>query len=152
MESFHNYCSNNEKTVCTVESCTAGLLANKFTTFSGASKWFKGGIVVYTDEIKSKLLDININEIKKKGAVTSDIAKRMCRAGKEKFETDICIAVTGYIEPSKDAYCYIAIISDPIETQTIVVYKLKLNGKTRQINQRNIVSFITTEVGKLCII
>ena len=152
MESFHNYCSNNKKTVCTVESCTAGLLANKFTTFSGASKWFKGGFVVYTDEIKSKLLDIGINEIRKNGAVTSDMAKKMCRAGKEKFETDICIAVTGYIEPSKDAHCYIAIMSDPTKTQTMVVYKLKLNGETRQINQRNIVSFIIDEIEKFCIL
>ena len=176
MESFHNYCSKNEETVCTVESCTAGLLANKFTTFSGASKWFKGGLVVYTDEIKSKLLDIDINEIKKNGAVSKFIVDKMCKKGLLKFEVDICIAISGFIEPSKKSGCFIGIakkskINDltsaykaasyakivslqtyPVNNITIVIYYLRLDGATRYENQTKIVNHIITNGCNFCIL
>ena len=110
MQDLHNYCIENKKTLCTVESCTAGLLSHTFTMYSGASKWYKGGLVVYTNEMKVKLLGIDPERIKKYTAVSREIVDDMCSKGLELFDADICVATSGYIEPGDSAQCYICII------------------------------------------
>ena len=63
-QQLHNLCTNNNVTVSTAESCTAGLLSKKITAFSGSSFFFKGGIIAYKNEIKTSVLGVSENLIK----------------------------------------------------------------------------------------
>ena len=106
IKQFHNYCIKHKLTVSVVESCTSGKLSDNLTTYPGSSKWFLGGLVLYNDKIKSKLLNIPLELIKKYNVVSNLIGYLMAKNGKEIFNSDICISITGYIE----SYCYICII------------------------------------------
>ena len=59
-----------EKTLGTAESCTGGKVAEAIIAVPGASKYFKGGIVSYADEIKESLLGVDSQLIQEKTAVT----------------------------------------------------------------------------------
>ena len=86
-------------TISTVESCTGGLLAGEITKIPGASKVFLGGLVTYSNELKSRLLNINMEIINKYTAVSPQVATLMAENGRKLMQTDFCIAVTGYAGP-----------------------------------------------------
>jgi nicotinamide-nucleotide amidase len=56
----------SELTLGTAESCTGGRIAEAIIATPGASEYFKGGIICYTDEIKTKLLNIDSKLIEEK--------------------------------------------------------------------------------------
>ncbi|NLB55959.1 MAG: CinA family nicotinamide mononucleotide deamidase-related protein, partial [Lentisphaerae bacterium] len=70
-------------TVVTVESCTGGLLSKKLTDIPGSSSYFLGGWVVYSNELKEKLLGIDPSIIKEFGAVSRETALAMAERGLE---------------------------------------------------------------------
>lgn len=86
-------------TISTVESCTGGLLAGEITKIPGASKVFLGGLVTYSNELKSRLLNIDMEIINKYTAVSPQVATLMAGNGRKLMQTDFCIAVTGYAGP-----------------------------------------------------
>lgn len=137
MNEIHAYLIKNNLTISTIESCTSGLLANKLTSFSKSSKFFRGSIIAYNDEIKEKLLKIDKNLIKKHTAVSKEVAIEMAISGKNIFNTDICISVTGYHEPGKLAYSYVSIFFKEHD-----VLKIILDGKCRKQNRLQIVNSI----------
>ena len=63
-----------EKTVGTAESCTGGRIAEALIAIPGASKYFKGGIVSYTEEVKNKLLGVDMLLMEEKTAVCEEVA------------------------------------------------------------------------------
>lgn len=134
IKEFHNYCIKNKLTVSVVESCTSGKLGDSLTTYPGSSKWFLGGLIVYTDQIKSKLLNIPIQLIKKYNAVSTIISYLMAKNGKEIFNSDICISITGFIE----SYCYICIIFKEL----VFIKKLTFDNDSRNINKTIIIEKI----------
>jgi len=142
MLAFHHYCIDNDISVSVVESCTAGLLASNFTTYSGSSKWFKGGLITYTNEIKSKLLSIDIDFIKRHGPVSIPVVNKMVTQGMKIFETDICFGISGYIEPVEKAHCFICVKKKAGREYDIVTHRLELNGRTRYENKQQIMEYI----------
>ncbi|MGN1034231.1 MAG: CinA family protein [Oscillospiraceae bacterium] len=86
-------------TISTVESCTGGFLAGEITKIPGASKVFFGGLVTYSNELKSRLLNIDVEIINKYTAVSPKVATLMAEHGRKLMQTDFCIAVTGYAGP-----------------------------------------------------
>ena len=86
-------------TISTVESCTGGLLAGEITKIPGASKVFLGGLVTYSNELKSRLLNIDMEIINKYTAISPQVATLMAENGRKLMQTDFCIAVTGYAGP-----------------------------------------------------
>lgn len=86
-------------TISTVESCTGGLLAGGITKIPGASKAFLGGLVTYSNELKNRLLNIDMEIINKYTAVSSQVATLMAENGRKLMQADFCIAVTGYAGP-----------------------------------------------------
>ena len=88
------------KTLAIAESCTGGLLAEKITDPPGASRYFKGGIVAYSNQIKCCQLEIPSALIKKKGAVSREVARGMAEAVRGKYGTSIGVAITGIAGPS----------------------------------------------------
>jgi nicotinamide-nucleotide amidase len=87
------------RSLAVAESCTAGLLAARLTERPGASAWFRGGAVVYSDESKSALLGVDPGLIKRHGAVSPEVAEAMADGGIERFGADFACAVTGIAGP-----------------------------------------------------
>lgn len=84
------------------ESCTGGYIAKRFTELPGASAYFKGGVVTYTNEVKSALLGIDAALIEEKGAVSYEVAYEMAKRVRELLGADIGLGVTGLAGPDGD--------------------------------------------------
>ena len=94
-----------EKTVSTAESCTGGRIAEAIISVPGASKYFKGGIISYVDEIKISLLGVDATVLEEKSAVCEEVANQMVVGACKALNTDYAIAAMGYAGPgggSKD--------------------------------------------------
>ena len=89
-------------TFSAAESCTGGGVAKRFTDMSGASSFFKGGVVTYTNEVKAKLLGIDRELIEEKGAVSCEVAYEMATRVRKLLDTDIGIGITGLAGPDGD--------------------------------------------------
>ncbi len=94
------YLWRSERTVATAESCTAGMVSTALAHFPGSSTYFRGGIVAYTDEMKTELLGIDAKLLAEKGAVSEEVARAMVAAAIDRLHTDYAVAVTGYAGPT----------------------------------------------------
>ena len=94
----------NEKnlTFATAESCTGGDVARRFTNLSGASKFYKGGAVTYTNEVKSAVLGIDPDIIEKNTAVSEPVARLMAENIRNITGADMAISTTGLAGPDGD--------------------------------------------------
>lgn len=81
------------------ESCTGGLMAARITDPPGASAYFAGGVVSYSNEAKAELLGVDPALIEAKGAVSPEVAEAMARGAMERFEADVAVAITGIAGP-----------------------------------------------------
>ena len=86
-------------TVACAESCTGGLLMSRLTDFAGASAHVKGGVVAYTNEIKNKILRVEVETLKNFGAVSSQTAFEMARNVREIFSATFGLSTTGVAGP-----------------------------------------------------
>ena len=89
-----------EKTVGTAESCTGGRIAEAIIAVPGASKYFKGGIISYVDEIKISMLGVDPQVVDEKTAVCEEVAKQMVVGACKALNTDFALASTGYAGPT----------------------------------------------------
>lgn len=89
-----------KKTIAIAESCTGGLLSKRLTDISGSSRYIKLNLVTYSNEAKSKLLDVSNELLKKYGAVSDQVAASMAVGIKKLAGTDIGISVTGIAGPT----------------------------------------------------
>ena len=95
---FHN-CLEKKLTVTTAESCTGGMIASSIVSVSGSSAIFKSSVVTYSNEMKSKILNIPLKSINENGAVSKVIAYTMAYNVLNLMNSDISIAVTGIAGP-----------------------------------------------------
>ena len=84
-----------EKTVGTAESCTGGRIAEAIISVPGASKYFKGGIISYVNEIKESLLGVNPQVLEEQTAVCEEVAKEMVIGACKILNTNYAISATG---------------------------------------------------------
>ena len=89
-----------EKTVGTAESCTGGRIAEAIIAVPGASKYFKGGIISYVNEIKESLLGVNAQVLEEKTAVCEEVAIQMVIGACKSLNTDYAISATGFAGPT----------------------------------------------------
>lgn len=87
------------KTISTAESCTAGKISSILTSTPGASAYFKGGIVAYSEESKIKMLGVDADIIAEKTPVCEEVAKQMVIGANKMFGTDYAVAATGFAGP-----------------------------------------------------
>jgi len=81
------------------ESCSAGLLAARITNIPGASSYFTGGVVSYSNEAKATQLGVDPELIEKHGAVSPEVAEAMAAGALERFGADIAVSITGIAGP-----------------------------------------------------
>lgn len=89
----------SEKTVATAESCTGGRIAEAIIAVPGASKYFKGGIICYVNEVKENLLGVSHELLEEKTAVCEEVAIAMVKGACKALNTDYAIAATGIAGP-----------------------------------------------------
>jgi nicotinamide-nucleotide amidase len=87
------------RTIATAESCTGGLLAARLTERPGASERVSGGVVSYSNEAKSALLDVDPELIVRHGAVSAEVAEAMAEGAVARFSADVVAAITGIAGP-----------------------------------------------------
>lgn len=95
-----NNCLEKNLTITSAESCTGGMIASSIVSISGSSAIFKSSVVTYSNDMKSKILNIPLKLITKNGAVSSIIAYNMASNVLNVMNADISIAVTGIAGPS----------------------------------------------------
>ncbi len=88
-----------EKTVATAESCTGGRIAEAIIAVPGASKYFKGGIISYVNEIKENLLGVDPQVLEEQTAVCEEVARQMVQGACKALNTNYAIAATGIAGP-----------------------------------------------------
>jgi PncC family amidohydrolase len=89
-----------EWTLSVAESCTGGLICDRITDITGSSDYFKGGMVTYSNESKAKHLEITLNYIKRYGAVSPQVARKMAQGVRKAFGTTFGLSTTGVAGPT----------------------------------------------------
>ena len=89
-----------ERTVSTAESCTGGRIGEAIIAVPGASKYFKGGIISYIDEIKENLLGVDHQLLEEKTAVCEEVAIAMVKGACKALNTDYAVSATGFAGPT----------------------------------------------------
>ncbi|MFN5506628.1 MAG: CinA family nicotinamide mononucleotide deamidase-related protein [Flavobacteriia bacterium] len=84
----------------TVESCTAGLLAQHIASISGASTYYQGALLTYSNKLKVKIAKVDPAVIEKHGAVSEEVAKEMAENGRALLGVDYCLSTTGVAGPT----------------------------------------------------
>lgn len=83
----------------TAESCTGGLIGAVLTALPGSSCWYKGGVISYSNEIKTSLLGVSPEMLARYGAVSELVARRMALGVCERLFTHAAMSVTGVAGP-----------------------------------------------------
>ena len=125
------------------ESCTGGLLAARLTDRPGASAYFAGGVVAYSNETKTNLLGVPAQVIEQHGAVSDEVAEALADGALERFGADTAIGLTGIAGPGggsadkpvgRVAFCVTAVFDGDKER---VTRSLDLPGSRGDIRDRS---------------
>jgi nicotinamide-nucleotide amidase len=87
------------RSLALAESCSAGLLAARIADPPGASAYFAGGVVAYSNAAKAELLGVDPGLIEAHGAVSPEVAAAMSRGALERFGADVAVSITGIAGP-----------------------------------------------------
>lgn len=87
-------------TLSIAESCTGGLVSDRITNVSGSSDYFMGGMVTYSNESKAEYLGIPLDYIKRYGAVSPQVARKMVQGVRKAFGTTFGLSTTGVAGPT----------------------------------------------------
>jgi len=87
-------------TIGTVESATGGRIGDKITNIPGSSDYFKGSIVAYSNEVKTRTAGVREETINNHGAVSFETAIEMAEGGRKVLKVDICVSDTGIAGPT----------------------------------------------------
>ncbi|MBP8658058.1 MAG: competence/damage-inducible protein A [Fervidobacterium sp.] len=91
---------DNGLTVSFAESCTGGLISSTFVDIPGVSDVYKGGVITYSNESKTKILGVAQETLEKHGAVSEECVREMVDGCKRLFNSSFAVAVSGIAGPS----------------------------------------------------
>ena len=87
-------------TLAVAESCTGGLLAERITSVNGSSKYFVGGAIVYSNELKTRFADVPPLLLAEYGAVSREVAAALAEGIRDRAGATYGVAITGVAGPS----------------------------------------------------
>ena len=90
----------SNKTISTAESCTGGMIAHLLTAKSGASAFFSGSVVSYSNEVKTNVLGVKKEMLEVFGAVSEPVVLQMVKGVINNMHTDYALAVSGIMGPA----------------------------------------------------
>jgi PncC family amidohydrolase len=127
------------RTLSTAESCTGGLVGARLTALPGSSKWYLGGVITYSNELKKELLGIPTELLESHGAVSQETAQAMVEGVRKNTGSDLALSITGIAGPDGGTsekpvgLVYIGVAApSPFET---TVYKHQLEGSRAEIRK-----------------
>jgi PncC family amidohydrolase len=82
------------------ESCTGGMVASYVTDIAGASEYFEGAIVAYSNRVKEHILGVPTGTLQRHGAVSAETVVAMARGARKVLHVDVAVAITGIAGPS----------------------------------------------------
>jgi len=85
--------------IAVAESCTGGLIGQRFTAIAGSSDYFLGGVIAYSNEAKQALLGVPAELLAEHGAVSEPVALAMAEGVRDRFGADLTVATTGISGP-----------------------------------------------------
>jgi len=127
--------SGKRKTLATAESATGGLVADRITNISGSSRYFKTGIIAYSNKTKTDLLGVPADKIKRYGAVSKEVALLMAEGIKELSRSDVALGLSGIAGPAGGTkkkpvgLVYIAVVTGALK----MVKKCRFTGNREEI-------------------
>lgn len=86
----------------TAESCTAGWISKAITDVAGSSAWFRGGVAVYSNDLKRSLLRVSETTLATHGAVSDAAVREMATGALEVLGGEVAVAVSGIAGPGGD--------------------------------------------------
>ena len=92
--------TENRATIAVAESCTGGMLAERLTNLGGSSAYFLGGVVCYSNELKTSMVGVPKELIETKGAVSSEVALALAEGIRKRTGATIGVGITGIAGPS----------------------------------------------------
>jgi nicotinamide-nucleotide amidase len=87
-------------TLAVAESCTGGLVAERLTSITGSSRYFLGGAIVYSNELKIEMADVPAQLIEKHGAVSREVAEALAVGIRKRCGSTLGLAITGVAGPT----------------------------------------------------
>lgn len=124
-------------TLAVAESLTGGYFQEKVTDIPGASRWFKGGIVSYTNEVKQNVLNVREETLNREGAVSAACAQEMAANVKRILDADVGISFTGVAGPDPSegkepgtVFCGLALADD------VKSFQFHFSGNREAIRRR----------------
>ena len=97
------------ETLSVVESCTGGMLGERITSIPGSSGWFVGGLLTYSDAMKIELAGVDAELLRRRSAVSEEVAVAMAAGGRERTGATWTVAITGYAGPPDGGEVFIGI-------------------------------------------
>jgi len=94
--------AERRQTLATGESCTGGTIAGRITSVAGSSRYFKGSVVAYSNQVKKDMLGVVNATLAQHGAVSQQVVEEMARGTRKAFQSDYAIAVSGIAGPGGD--------------------------------------------------
>lgn len=147
---FNNVFQQNKLSVATAESCTSGQVAACITSVPGASVFFKGGVVAYSNEVKEQVLGVGRDTLEAHGAVSEETVVEMVRGVRQLMNVRCAVATSGIAGPGG------GLPTKPVGTiWTAVAFDdkvltFKLTGdRGREENVRKTVRFVLMQLLKL---
>lgn len=92
--------NRNHATIAVAESCTGGLLAERLTRIPGSSSYFRGGVVSYSNDLKTDWADVPAGMIEAKGAVSAEVARALAEGIRRRAGSTLGLGVTGIAGPT----------------------------------------------------
>lgn len=129
-------------TLATAESVTGGMIGSLVVSQPGASAIYRGSIVAYSPDLKHELLGVPKTVLKREGAVSEEVARRMARGARRQTGADVVVAATGVAGPDKDEWGtpvgrgFIAVSGPGKGAKAEVVKRYRFRGERNQIRRR----------------
>jgi len=130
--------------IATAESCTAGLVAARFTDRPGSSDYVAGGVVAYSNDAKIQLLGVDPALIEAHGAVSEPVAEAMAAGALKRFGADTAVAITGIAGPGGGTpekpvgtVCFTVMLGAPGAAKHQITRTLRLPGNRSDIRERS---------------
>jgi len=125
-------------TLAVAESCTGGLIAHRITNIPGSSACFAGGVIAYSDKVKTAVLGVKARTIKTRGAVSRETAIEMAKGVRRRLKTTAAVAITGIAGPTGATtkkpvgLAYISFVAG----KTIRTRKVRFKGSRTELKER----------------
>jgi len=138
---LHKKLIKTKTTISIAESCTGGLLSSKLTTLSGSSKYFKMGLITYSNNAKINILNVNKKVIDRYGAVSHECCRSMVENLSKLSKSKINVSITGIAGPKGGTkYKPVGLVFIGIKMgNKIFIIKNLFGKKKRSIIQKNTV-------------